>query len=127
MQVTSYHMHSMLESYGRKLSRMRRNDDAPPQTTRGEPALSAEGSRQATMDKISRQVLDKISDVVSLSRSRGRTPAEAVDTDALTGDDALELAARVGSGRTGGGGVGDAAAAVRRGAEQPVIKTDSWV
>jgi hypothetical protein len=78
MQVTSYHMHSLLECYSRKLSRARRTDEAAPQRGRGEGPLSAEGSREATMDKISRQVLDRISDVVSLSRSREEAaPADA--------------------------------------------------
>ena len=103
MQVTSYHMHSMLECYSRKLSRTRRTDEDRSPSTRGESVLSAEGSRQATMDKISRQVLDKISDVVSLSRSRGGTPAEAGPTAASTGDEALSAVGSIGSSRTGRG------------------------
>lgn len=68
MQVTSYQMHSVLESYSRKLSRGRRTGDGPTRDTERDGVLSAEGRREATMDKISRQVLEKISDVVSLSR-----------------------------------------------------------
>ena len=51
MQVTSYHMHSLLECYSRKLSRARRTDEAAPQRGRGEGPLSAEGSREATMGR----------------------------------------------------------------------------
>jgi hypothetical protein len=109
MQVTSYQMHSMLECYSRKLSRTRRADEASPQRSRGEGALSPESSREATMDKISRQVLEKISDVVSLSRSR----EEAVPADAESH------------------GAADAAGLVRpaRGGtdHRTVAKTDSWV
>lgn len=109
MQVTSYQMHSMLECYSRKLSRARRADEASPQRSRGEGALSPESSREATMDKISRQVLEKISDVVSLSRSR----EEASPADAETR------------------GVPDSAGAARpaRGGadHRTVAKTDSWV
>ncbi len=106
MQVTSYQMHSLLECYSRKLSRARRSDEASPQRSRGEAGLSAESSREATMDKISQQVLDKISDVVSLSRSRGET--------AVVGGSAAEAA---GPGRP-----------AREGADhRTVAKTDSWV
>jgi hypothetical protein len=109
MQVTSYHMHNMLECYSRKLSRTRRADEASPQRSRGEGALSAEGSREATMDKISRQVLEKISDVVSLSRSR----EEAAPADA----EAHNAPGSAGSNRP----------ARAAGDNRTVAKTDSWV
>lgn len=72
MQVTRFQMHNVLECYSRKLS-------AAPVgecTARGpskksphehETALSPETRRMAAMDKISRQVLDKVMDVVALS------------------------------------------------------------
>jgi hypothetical protein len=106
MQVTSYQMHSLLECYSRKLSRARRSDEASPQRSRGEAGLSAENSREATMDKISRQVLDKISDVVSLSRSRGETAA--------AGDETRRASEAAGPGRDGED-------------HRTVVKTDSWV
>ena len=106
MQVTSYHMHSLLECYSRKLSRARRSDEGSLQRSRGEAGLSAEKSREATMDKISRQVLDKISDVVSLSRSRGETAA--------AGDETRRTPEAAGPGRDGED-------------HRTVAKTDSWV
>ena len=119
MQVTSYQMHSMLESYSRKLSRTRRTDDGPAAPGRNESLISAEGSRQATMDKISRQVLDRISDVVSLSRPGGGKRPE----NACAGENADTPRAPTAavSGRSDGG-VGDTAAVGREAA-----KTDSWV
>ena len=117
MQVTSYQMHSMLESYSRKLSRARRTDDGPVGAGRGESLLSAEGSRQATMDKISRQVLDRISDVVSLSRPGGSKQPENAGANADT-----PRAPSAGVSGRSDDGVGDTAAVQREAA-----KTDSWV
>ena len=73
MQVSSYQMQNVLECFGRRLSRMRKNEkpaEGLPKKIADEQALSAESSRQATMEKISRQVLDKGTDGVALSLSQ---------------------------------------------------------
>ena len=121
MQVTSFQMHSVLECYSRKLS-ARRTGDASSRKFPAGGVLSAEGSREATMDKISRQVLEKISDVVSLSRPREDRPLEP---RAFAGDDATDGLEPFG---TGADEVGSGATAARGGADTGTIpKTDSWV
>ena len=74
MQVTRYQMHNVLECYSKKLSRARGREGGagPTKKSADEWALPSEASRSAAMDKISRQVLDKVMDVVALS-SNGRT------------------------------------------------------
>jgi len=72
MQVTRYQMHNVLECFSKKLSRTRGNEKPatfPLKQMAGELALSPETSRMATMDKISQQVLDKVTDAVALSNT----------------------------------------------------------
>jgi hypothetical protein len=70
MQVTRFQMHNVLDCYSKKLSSARRNDIAgggASKKSAHDTALSPETSRMAAMEKISRQVLDKVMDVVALS------------------------------------------------------------
>jgi hypothetical protein len=73
MQVTNHQMHAMLECYSRKLIRsLDVNEAADDRLGKisDERSLSSESTREATMAKISRQVLDKVTDVVALSISQ---------------------------------------------------------
>jgi hypothetical protein len=84
MQVSTYQMHSILECYSKKLSRTNargKSDEGSPKGTEGEAVWSPESSRQVTMENISRQVLDKVTDVVALSSSRGKTTLESTEPD----------------------------------------------
>ncbi len=80
MQVSRYQMNNVLECFGRKLSRMRKNEkpaEGVPKKSTDEQALSTESSRQATMAKFSRQVLEKVTDVAALSLSREKASLES--------------------------------------------------
>jgi hypothetical protein len=84
MQVTRYQMHNALECYRKKLSRVRGDEITPnglPQSAMDRMVLSPETSRKAAMEKISRQVLDKITDTVALSSgtNSGRTLMRTID------------------------------------------------
>ena len=75
MQVSNYQMHNALECYSKKLSRARtrtigKSADGGPQKAGSESLWSQESSRKVTMEKISRQVLNKVTDVAVLSRSQ---------------------------------------------------------
>ena len=76
MQVTSYQMHNVLDCFCKKLSQTRKQEKSEgpltPKMT-GEMALTLEGSRKATMDKISEQVLHKINEAGGLTQP----PAQA--------------------------------------------------
>jgi hypothetical protein len=94
MQVTSDQMRNVLDCFCKKLSQPRKQvkPEGPltPKMT-GEMALTLEGSRKATMDKISEQVLHKINE------ARGLTQPPAQASEALfegngTADDAGEQA-----------------------------------
>lgn len=142
MQVSSYQMHNMLECYSKKLSRASTSAkpaEAGSKKKTEEVVWSPESSRQATMEKICRQVLDKVEDVVALSRSREKTPAELPEPD---GDapDADEPAATeftfnvidsINRKRTSRMAVGDPAALIRRldqmAEKASTSKTESWV
>jgi hypothetical protein len=80
MQVTRYQMQNVLQCYGKKLTQTRRNGKPAGSATgqaMHELALPPEISRRVTMDKISRQVLDRIADVVAIScRNREAPPPE---------------------------------------------------
>jgi hypothetical protein len=70
MLVTRYQMHNVLECYGKKLSRGRGRESFTTGSSgkfADEIPLASDTSRLAAMDKISRQVLDKVMDVVALS------------------------------------------------------------
>ena len=70
MQVTRYQMHNALECYSKKLSRTRGKGSISGGLSKKSAenrAFSSDTSRVAAMDKISRQVLDKVMDVVALS------------------------------------------------------------
>jgi len=142
MQVSSYQMQNVLECFGRRLSRMRKNEkpaEGLPKKIADEQALSAESSRQATMEKISRQVLDKVTDVVALSLSQEKTapesPENGGDADAAPDPAGTEFTFNVidaiNRKRTGRLSMGDPAALFRRldrMAEKPsASKTESWV
>ncbi|MCU0590070.1 MAG: hypothetical protein MUC57_01175 [Desulfobacterales bacterium] len=90
MQVTRYQMHNVLECYGKKLSRTRGTENissGPSRKSTDEMALSSDTSRMAAMDKISRQVLDKVMDVVALS-GNGKSGRYSIPAD----DAAAEIA-----------------------------------
>jgi hypothetical protein len=142
MQVSNYQMHSVLECYSRKLSRTRKTDkpaDGLPKDNADEKALSPESSRQATMARISRQVLDKVTDVVALSLSRDNTPSGSADPE---GDAAAEpsptkkeftfnVIDAINRKRTSRLALGDPATLIRRldptAETSSPCKTESWV
>ena len=142
MQVSSYQMHNMLECYSKKLSRTRTIGtpaDGGPEKTAEEVAWSSESSRQATMEKISRQVLDKVTDVVALSRSQGKTPPEQAEQeeDAAGAEEAtateftFNVIDSINRKRTSRLAAGDPAALIRRldqmAEKESASKTESWV
>ena len=142
MQVSSYQMHNVLECFSRKLSRMRKNEkpaDGLPTKIADEQALSQESSRQATMEKISRQVMDKVTDVVALSLSQEKAPPESRENDgesAAAPDPAeteftFNVIDAINRKRTSRLAMGDPASLIRRlgpMAERPsASKTESWV
>jgi hypothetical protein len=86
MQVTRYQMQNVLECYSKKLSRARGKESSasvPSKKSADEIALSPDAGRLAAMDKISRQVLDKVMDVVALSSTeQSRHPIRENDAAA---------------------------------------------
>jgi hypothetical protein len=142
MHVTSYQMHNVLECYSKKLSRTPRNEKSatyPPKKEVGDLSLPPETSRMATMDKISQQVFDKVTDVVALSNSpdplRNETQGNMGD-GASAGDPATEeftyhVIESINRKRTARLALGGSAALARRldqMAEKPSVNTtDSWV
>jgi hypothetical protein len=142
MQVSSYQMHTMLECYSKKLSRARADGnsaDGGPKGMAGEAVWSPESSRQAAMEKISRQVLDKVTDVVALSRSQEKTPPELPgeneDAASRAEPPATEFTYTVidsvNHKRISRMAVGDPAALIRRldqmAEKESMSKTESWV
>jgi hypothetical protein len=142
MQVSSYQMHNILECYSKKLGRARaggKSADGGPKGMAEEAAWSPESNRQATMDKISRQVLDKVTDVVALSRSQERTrpdvPGADEDAAGLGEPPATEFTYTVidsvNRKRISRMAVGDPAALIRRldqiAEKESTSKTESWV
>jgi hypothetical protein len=88
MQVTRYQMHNVLECYSKKLSRARGKESfatRPSGKSADEVTLSADTSRMAAMDKISRQVLDKVMDVVALSTTGNLSRYSMGGNDAVVG------------------------------------------
>jgi hypothetical protein len=87
MQVASYQMHNVLECYSKKLSQTSKNTKpaTDPQANKGteDLLLSPEMSRMATMDKISQQILDKVTDVVALSHT---PPVSRTEAQEKSGD-----------------------------------------
>jgi hypothetical protein len=102
MQVTRYQMHNVLECYSKKLSRIRGKEvtaGGPSKKTLDEMALSSDTSRVAAMDKISRQVLNKVMDVVAHSSTGSSSRYPIHDNDAgaegAGGSVPMELTCRV--------------------------------
>jgi hypothetical protein len=96
MQVTRYQMHNVLECYSKKLSRARGKEGspgAPSKASADEIAPSSDTSRTAAMDKISRQVLAKVMDVVALSSTgkMSRHSMRATDAVARSAGDAAAV------------------------------------
>jgi len=142
MQVTSYQMHNALECYRKKLSRTSGNEKSanfPSKKMGGELALSTETSRMATMDKISQQVLDKVTDVVAFSNSpdplrnetQGATGGGESVGEPATEEFTYHVIDSINRKRTARLAMGDPAALARRldqMAEKPSANTtDSWV
>jgi hypothetical protein len=142
MQVSSYQMHNVLECFGRRLSRMRKNEkpaEGLPKKIADEQALSPESSRQATMEKISRQVLNKVTDAAALSLSQEKTVPESPENggNAAAAPDPAEteftfnVIDAINRKRTSRLAMGDPATLIRRldrMAEKPsASKTESWV
>lgn len=142
MQVTNYQMHTMLECYSKKLTRARNNEkaaDDPREKIANELTLSPESTREATMAKISRQVLDKLTDVVALSISQKNkdteSPGQEDDSAARRGPAEEEFTFNVidaiNRKRTGRLAMGDSATLIRRlerMTEKAVTNnTESWV
>ena len=142
MQITSYQMHNVLECYRKKLSRTPGNEKSanfPSKKMVGDLALSPETSRMATMDKISQQVLDKVTDVVAFSNSpdpsrnetQGNTGGGESVGEPATEEFKYHVMDSINHKRTARLPMGDPAALARRldqMAERPSANTtDSWV
>lgn len=141
MQVSTYQMHSILESYTKKLSRVRtsaKSAEGGPKETAADAVWSPERSRQVTMENISRQVLDKVTDVVALSRSREKTDPGSMEPDGnASGADeppatefTFNVIDSVNRKRISRLAVGDPAALIRRldqlAEKASTSKTESW-
>jgi hypothetical protein len=141
MQVTSYQMRNVIDCFCKKLSQTRKQEkpEGPltPEMT-GEVALTLEGSRKATIDKISEQVLHKIHEAGRLTRSSAQ-PSEAQFEGYGAADDAGEQAETsftfnvidaIDQKRTATLAVGNATALIRRldqlARAQGSTKTESW-
>jgi len=96
MQVTRYQMHNVLECYSKKLSRARERETIAGEFSKksvDELTLSSDTSRVAAMNKISRQVLDKVMDVVALSSAgkTGRYPMNETDASSEGAEETLPM------------------------------------
>lgn len=100
MQVTRYQMHNVLECYSKKISRARGNESAAGYAKKSgdEITLSSHISRMAAMDKISRQVLDKVMDVVALSSAGDSSRYSMRASDAVVGGVGTPAPIEAGSG-----------------------------
>ena len=142
MQVSAYQMHSILECYSKKLSRARssaKTAEAGPKEIAEEAVWPPESSRQVTMENISRQVLDKVTDVVALSRTRDKTSSESTgpggDAPEAKEPPATEFTFNVidsvNRKRISRLAVGEPAALIRRldqmAEKASISKTESWV
>jgi hypothetical protein len=142
MQVTSYQMRNVLDCFCKKLSQTRKQEkpEGPltPKTT-GEMALTLEGSRKATMDKISEQVLHKINEAGAFTQ-----PLAQASEASIGGNDAADDAGEhaqasftfnvidaVDQKRTATLAVGNTTALIKRldqlAQAQRSTKTESWV
>ena len=142
MQVTSYQMHNVLDCFCKKLSQPRKQEKSEgpltPKMT-GEMALTLEGSRKATMDKISEQVLLKINEAGGLAQPpaqaseapfRGNGAADDAGEHAETGF-TFNVIDAIDQKRTATLAVGNTTALIKRldqlaQAQRPT-KTESWV
>jgi hypothetical protein len=142
MEVSTYQMHSVLECYRRKLSRSRtsgKSAEVDPKGIAAESVWSPESSRQVTMENISRQVLNKVTDVVALSRSREKSSPQspgpegnAPGTDEPPATEfTFNVIDSVNRKRISRLAVGDPAALIRRldpmTEKASTSKTESWV
>ncbi|TFG44305.1 MAG: hypothetical protein E4H48_00590 [Syntrophobacterales bacterium] len=141
MQVTSYQMRNVIDCFCKKLSQTRKQEKPEnplsPKMT-GEMALMPEGSRKATMDKISEQVLHKINEAGGLTRPPAQ-PSEALFDGNGTADDAgahaetsftFNVIDAIDQKRTATLAVGNATALIKRldqlARAQGSTKTESW-
>lgn len=142
MHVTNHQMHTMLECYSRKLTRSRKKEKTAgeaPEEIAYERALSPESTREATMAKISRQVLDKVTDVVALSISQRKKDSELAGQgpDSAAGQDSAEeeftynVIDAINRKRTGRLAMGDSATLIRRlermAQKAATNNTEAWV
>ena len=77
MYVPSYQMHNVLNVYSNQLRQNMVSEGkskVPAKPPSDRIHLSPEGKRQATIEKVSRDILDKISRYDSLNESRQRNP-----------------------------------------------------
>ena len=81
MQVPSYQMHNVLNCYCRRLSQNR--DDGKQKISLNKSpvdqiSLSEEGKRQATMDRVSKDIYNKITNLDSIDtlKRQNRNPAQ---------------------------------------------------
>jgi hypothetical protein len=94
MLVTRYQMHNVLECYGKKLSRGRGRESLTTGSSgkfADEITSASDTGRLAAMDKISRQVLNKVMDVVALS-SNGKLNRHSVRANESVAESAGEAA-----------------------------------
>jgi hypothetical protein len=142
MQVTSYQMRNVLDCFCKKLSQTQKQERPEGSLTsemKGKMALMLEGSRKATMDKISEQVLHKINE----AGGRTQPPAQASEAP-FGGNDAAGDAGEhadasftfnvidaIDQKRTATLAVGNTTALIKRldqlAQEQRSTKTESWV
>ena len=142
MQVTSYQMRNVLDCFCKKLSQPRKQEkpEGPltPKMT-GEMALTLEGSRKATMDKISEQVLHKINEAGAFTQPPAQASEASIGGNGAA-DDAGEHAQAsftfnvidaVDQKRTATLAVGNTTALIKRldqlAQAQRSTKTESWV
>ena len=80
MYVPSYQMHNVLNVYSKQLRQnvsSDRNDNMPERTLTDQVNLTPEGKRQATIEKVSKEILNKITRFGSLTETRRRITENA--------------------------------------------------
>ena len=80
MYVPSHQMHNVLNVYSKQLRQnvaSGRNDNMPERSLTDQVNLTPEGKRQATIEKVSKDILSKITRFGSLTETRRRITEEA--------------------------------------------------
>lgn len=80
MYVPSYQMHNVLNVYSKQLKQnvsSGKNNNTTDRTSTDQVNLTPEGKRQATIEKVSKDILNKITKFGSLAETRRRITEEA--------------------------------------------------